>query len=372
MTEQGGWRVGEAIALELDVVLGLLPAEPWAARLSPDTLELAQSLPPDWMAHWSTFLGTPRTNLAFLETIASLAGVTWEADYSAATLAMRDLSLQDALDRLRVRAEPYEIAPDAALPPVEQAQALHIALTLAQYGALGFRRVVHEVVARRWALEMGQVAQVLRDGPLHSRFWHWLDRFYFGFYAPWRERFAPVLAAQRVRAVAALGALEGTEPPAIEWLPIQNPVRLTPLLREAVAQRSLSVFFWVEPFGMYDSWFLEPHTVGTGFAEPGAIYERFRHLTTDLATRLHALSDPTRLAILRLIRTFSLDNTMMADYLEIARPTVSIHAKVLREAGLIRTHHEGRQAQHEVIPTAIWQLLHDLEVFLDLPEGDTD
>lgn len=102
--------------------------------------------------------------------------------------------------------------------------------------------------------------------------------------------------------------------------------------------------------------------MGISFAESG-------HLTDDLATRLHALSDPTRLAILRLIRTFSLDNTMMADYLQISRPTVSIHAKVLREAGFIRTHHEGRQAQHEIVPAALWQLFHDLKAFLDLPEG---
>ena len=80
------------------------------------------------------------------------------------------------------------------------------------------------------------------------------------------------------------------------------------------------------------------------------------------------LADPTRLKILRMIRHLDLDNTEIAAYLQISRPTVSIHARQLREAGLIETHKEGRQAKHAVRAAAVRALFHDLERFLDLPD----
>ncbi len=61
-------------------------------------------------------------------------------------------------------------------------------------------------------------------------------------------------------------------------------------------------------------------------------------------------------------------NTDMAAYLGLSRPTVSIHAKVLREAGLIRSWEEGRITRHEIEPNAVKTLFGDLELFLDLPD----
>ena len=60
----------------------------------------------------------------------------------------------------------------------------------------------------------------------------------------------------------------------------------------------------------------------------------------------------------------------IAQYVEIARPTVSTHAKILREAGLIHSYQDGRTTRHEINADAIRQLLHDLVMFLDLPEDD--
>ncbi|KPL71180.1 hypothetical protein ADM99_11675 [Leptolinea tardivitalis] len=82
---------------------------------------------------------------------------------------------------------------------------------------------------------------------------------------------------------------------------------------------------------------------------------------------MQALADPTRLIILRLIRAMSMTNTDMAAYLGLARPTVSIHARILREAGLIRSWEEGRVTRHEIDPAAVHKLFRDLEKFLDLP-----
>jgi DNA-binding transcriptional ArsR family regulator len=61
-------------------------------------------------------------------------------------------------------------------------------------------------------------------------------------------------------------------------------------------------------------------------------------------------------------------NTEIAESLGLARPTVSVHAKILREAGLIRSEQDGRQVRHEIAPAEVRRLFRDLEEFLDLPD----
>ena len=61
--------------------------------------------------------------------------------------------------------------------------------------------------------------------------------------------------------------------------------------------------------------------------------------------KLKALADPTRISILRMIRYFDADNTQIAGWLDVSRPTVSVHAKTLAEAGFISTERDGRQAR---------------------------
>jgi DNA-binding transcriptional ArsR family regulator len=107
--------------------------------------------------------------------------------------------------------------------------------------------------------------------------------------------------------------------------------------------------------------------VVVSFAPPGAIYDEFAEYARRLSGGLQALSDPTRLIILRLIRNMGMNNTDMAEYLDLARPTVSIHARILREAGLVHTYADGRAARHEIDTQAIRKLFADLERFLDLP-----
>jgi DNA-binding transcriptional ArsR family regulator len=168
-----------------------------------------------------------------------------------------------------------------------------------------------------------------------------------------------------------LGAREKAgRPPDTAWLPPQNPIQTYPELSQAVQDGRLGVFFWVEPFGLADTWTLFPEFVMVSFAEPGLMYQNFVAYVNEVAERVKALADPTRLTILRLIRHFGLVNTEIANYLEIARPTVSIHAKILREAGMIRSHQEGRVMRHEIVPEEIRRLFRDLEQVLDLPEEE--
>jgi DNA-binding transcriptional ArsR family regulator len=73
--------------------------------------------------------------------------------------------------------------------------------------------------------------------------------------------------------------------------------------------------------------------------------------------------------MLRLIRHFGMMNTEIANFLEISRPTVSVHAKILRKAGLIESRQQGREVRHQIVPSEVRRLFFDLERFLDLPDG---
>jgi DNA-binding transcriptional ArsR family regulator len=65
-----------------------------------------------------------------------------------------------------------------------------------------------------------------------------------------------------------------------------------------------------------------------------------------------------------------LNNSEIAEYLEISPPLVSVHAKILRQAGLIESNREGREVHHTVVPSELRRLFAELEQFLDLPEED--
>lgn len=69
-----------------------------------------------------------------------------------------------------------------------------------------------------------------------------------------------------------------------------------------------------------------------------------REHSARLARRLRAVSDPTRLSLLRLLASESLGVSELAARLGVSQPTVSNHVKLLREAGLVAdVRQDGRQ-----------------------------
>jgi ArsR family transcriptional regulator len=368
--DAGGWIVGRSIALELDTAIAVANDEWLSGALPEEIAEVARLAPPAWREQWAAMFGAERSGRSSVVAgAARLAGALTGDDYDRATLAARELTIEQALARLAAQAEPYGLSPDAALPAGERLVDLGARLEASLYAELGFAIGSRESLAGRAAQELRRVARVLHGGDLHGRFWHWVDRFYFEIYRPWRERREPIAEMQESRAVAALGGRERDGAvPALDWLPPQNPLLRYPELRAAVEAGKLRVLFVAEPFGMSDLWGLYPGLLAVTFAAPGPIYRQFHAFAADVAGRVQALADPTRLTILRLIRHFGAINTEIAEYLELARPTVSVHAKILREAGLIRSRQEGRQMRHEIDAAEVRRLFRDLEQFLDLPE----
>lgn len=401
----GGWMIGYSLPMELDAVLYYAaPKEHYLlSQLPPALSELIQQLPTDWRNEWlGLFAELPRSFSTF-SLMAGWAGTLFEGDFRKATLPMRELRLSDAIERRITQLQAYNEPIPSADSPLATLQALEQQLSLVMYRQMGLAHPNEEIVKRRTAIEVERTAACLRDGHLHSTFWLLVDRFYYETYQPWRmsrlgymeallQRASLILGGHKVEekqpfpvwdssdalwrlglgrnpktATLPTGVLYfHTTPPPIEWLPQQNPIRSSPAIAEKVQKGKTLVYFWVEPFELFDTSFVEPGIFGVSFAEPGIIYDNFLTFVEGLSTRAQALADPTRLIIMRLIRHFSLDNTTMSNYMGISRPTVSEHARILREAGFIQSYQEGRQARHEVQKEAVAQFLRDLIEYLDL------
>jgi DNA-binding transcriptional ArsR family regulator len=208
--------------------------------------------------------------------------------------------------------------------------------------------------------------RIIKDGDLHTRFWQLLDRFYYEFYRPWRETRLPAMTDRESQVRMVLGNEVASA--SLDWLPARSPLLRLPELRSTVLAGDLEVVFWSEPFEVADSWSLWPGVLLVSFTDSGKIYESFQNTALEVAARASALGDPTRLIILRLIRNFGMFNTEIANFLGLSQPTVSVHARILREAGLIRSQQEGRLVRHKVNTAEVRRLFKDLERFLDLPE----
>ncbi len=355
---KSGWSVKGSIVLELDMAISILRGELLATRIE-EFHGLIQSVQPDQLQELGELVSPVKSTFySLLEILAWLSGVLFEEDYVTATREMRQLSVSDALEMLTGKTA------DDRDELKQLAEVLH-KMRIALYREKGIKPTPE---AKQRDLDQLFVSlSFLRGEPRAMDFWSWLDRFFYENYQPWRATRQTLVNTQRQMAIFNLGTAEGNEAPPIGWLSEKNPLQRIPGLREGVEKGLWHTCFWVEPFGLADTWTSLPGMVVVSIAPVGAIFNEFVSYAEQLANRIQALSDPTRLIILRLIRNMGMNNTDMADYLKLARPTVSIHARILREAGLIHTYADGRAARHEIDAQAVRTLFSDMERFLDLP-----
>ncbi len=89
--------------------------------------------------------------------------------------------------------------------------------------------------------------------------------------------------------------------------------------------------------------------IGVGL-ESGERAEKRRERSERAAGRFKVLSDPTRVAILfELLRPSHNASTVteLASLFGLSQPTVSVHIKLLREAGLVRAERDGNQVHYQ-------------------------
>jgi DNA-binding transcriptional ArsR family regulator len=80
---------------------------------------------------------------------------------------------------------------------------------------------------------------------------------------------------------------------------------------------------------------------------------------------LDALGDPTRRAVLELIRGGARPVGEIARQLPVSRPAVSQHLQVLKEAGLVRDRRDGTRRLYGVHPEGLKALRRYLDGFWD-------
>lgn len=80
-----------------------------------------------------------------------------------------------------------------------------------------------------------------------------------------------------------------------------------------------------------------------------------------VTTRFHALSDPTRLALLLRLRNGERCVCDLMDVLDAAQSRLSFHLKVLKEAGLVTDRRDGRWRYYTLAPEALEEMRETLE-----------
>jgi ArsR family transcriptional regulator, arsenate/arsenite/antimonite-responsive transcriptional repressor len=90
-----------------------------------------------------------------------------------------------------------------------------------------------------------------------------------------------------------------------------------------------------------------------------------------LAELCHALSDPTRLHIMHLLRQGRRCVCDLTETMDAAQSRLSFHLKTLRDAGLVSDRREGRWVYYEIRPEALEEVTAALAALkpLDTAEG---
>jgi DNA-binding transcriptional ArsR family regulator len=129
------------------------------------------------------------------------------------------------------------------------------------------------------------------------------------------------------------------------------------MMRDALEQEQV----YVVPLGLTSDgqfFFAIPGTVVVAFGpEAGRKAQARRELAEGVAQRFKVLSDPTRAALLNLLRHRPVSVTDLACYFELSQPTVSVHVKMLREAGLLQAQRSGAQTLYSATPEAVTQFV---------------
>jgi DNA-binding transcriptional ArsR family regulator len=80
---------------------------------------------------------------------------------------------------------------------------------------------------------------------------------------------------------------------------------------------------------------------------------------------LHALTEPNRRMILKLVAKQEMNAGQIAANFRITRPAVSQHLSILKQANLIRERREGTQRFYQTSPEGLSELRSYLESFWD-------
>ena len=85
----------------------------------------------------------------------------------------------------------------------------------------------------------------------------------------------------------------------------------------------------------------------------------------ELVTRLKAISDMTRLKMLKLIMEQEFSVCELARLLNISQPAVSQHLRRLKAVGLAKEDRRGQWIYYSTTKNAVENIVHDLQILCD-------
>ncbi len=349
----------EMILLELDYAISAFSFERKRRYLNEEQIEIYRQIPKSWFQMGQEFLPATDDFLMLFEMLSlACPQELLDKEYRILSGYLRELKPAD-WDEM-CRSVGVETISDYLLAVMqENTKDVHDFFL-----GIPWLRQVMVSTAR-------QIEALYGDPKKLEAFWHWLDGFVVPFYLPWRARKADGMAEHRAR-LASLAQEDGrfSLSALLEHLPKTNALHYRSILQPLVRSGAVPLVLWLEPFGLFDSWAMLNGQIVVSFSDPSALFRSAKVEIEELAQKSRALSDPTRLGILRIIRHADMDITEIADYFGISRPTVSVHIKKLREAGLVCSFDDGRSVRHRVKAEAVQALFEELQGLLELPSGN--
>jgi len=345
---------GERILLELDVAIGMLGYGRNRRFLDQALFKMYRRMPETWFQMIPFFLPDTKDRLRLFEMLSLVCPADLLCkDYESVTGYLRGMT---ALDWIRFSDKVWkESIGDALMAAMEK-------------HTRGAGDALMNEACRQTALRIEEMVVSETQGKL---FWFLVDAFFWRHYQPWRVKKMALVEGMGAQLRAVMGADGRCSLNALlALLPKTNALHYRASLRRLLLDGSHRLVFWLEPFGLHDAWVVQHGEVIVSVCEGGALYSRIREAVEAAAERNAALSHPTRLGILRIIRHADMDITEIADYFGLARPTVSRHMKVLRSAGLVSGYDDGRSVKHRVDGEKVRALFEELRGMLEISSGN--
>jgi len=85
-----------------------------------------------------------------------------------------------------------------------------------------------------------------------------------------------------------------------------------------------------------------------------------------------ALSDPTRREVLKLLRRGPMSAGDLAANFEVSKPTMSVHFRVLKDAGLVRAERHGKSIEYSLRMSVLEEALMGFAQAFGLEPGAAD
>ncbi|MBI9051740.1 MAG: winged helix-turn-helix transcriptional regulator [Anaerolineaceae bacterium] len=349
------YSIKEMVLLELDYAIGSFVLERMRRYLNEEQIKIYLRIPKDWFALAKYLIPDTGDTLMMFEMLAYVCPddlLTMEYE-----VVLAYLSGLKAADWQGWCEEAGVDSISALL--IQKVQVAQKDLTESYFSIPRMKDAIEKTAAH--------IEKVYSNPLYQESFWKWLDVFVQRHYLPWRQ-------AQHMVMLSTRGRYEGVEMKGgraslgklLTMLPKTNALHYRTSLHAPIMNGDLKLTLWVEPFGLFDSWAVIGDELVISVSEPGELFSYAKDEITEIAERCKALSDPTRLGILRIIRHFDMDISEIAEYFGISRPTVSVHIKKLREAGLVNSIDDGRSTRHIVNMKRMQAMFAEIGDFLEV------